>query len=261
MRRLLALRPAEALYRLISWAVGLSLLPPTRAERLPLPLRAARRVAREHLLPRLHTIRRRFPRMVMPNGLVERHLSMPHYDVNYQTVNLMDLLRVWRCFPEEDLESVVKGAIAAVRDTGLLQSWIETKQRQALGYWVEALYHFCTLYPAREFRALLAEAMLIAEDAGLGLPPSLLGGNPEAVRLPQQAACPSPADARLRIANLARSGRIEILVVNCGAGSVTLAWEQPPSASLVWIAADGQAVDAPAKLASRTWLSGQEQRE
>ena len=261
MRQLLALRPAEALYRLIAWAVGLTLLPPTRAQRLPLPLRAARRAAREHLLPRLHIIKRRFPRMVMPNGLVERHLSMPHYDVNYQTVNLMDLLRVWRRFPEEDLEGVVQGAIAAVRETGLLQSWIETKQRQALGYWVEALYYLCTLHAAGEYRTFLAEAMLIADEARLGLPPSLLGGNPEAVPLAQHAPCPSPGDARLRIANLGRSGRMEILVVNCSASSVTLAWERAASPSLIWTTADGRAIDAPAELASRAWLRGQEQRD
>ena len=67
-RALLALRPAEALYRFVYWAVRLALLPAAEAQQRSVALRAARRVAREYLLPRLHKIKRTFPRMVMPGG-------------------------------------------------------------------------------------------------------------------------------------------------------------------------------------------------
>ena len=258
MRGLLGLRPAEALYGLVSWAIGLTMIPPTRAEQLSLPLRAARRAAREYLLPRMYRIKQRFPRMVMPNGLIERHLAMPHYDVNYQTVNLMDVVRVWRRFPDEDLDAIVKGAIAAVRETGLLESWIESKQRQALGYWAEALYHLCLLDPARPYRDLLAQAMLAAEDAELGLPPSLLGANPEAVRFAERAPCPSPVDARLRVANLSRGGKQETLVVNCSATAIDLAFQGPGRHDLAWSASDGRPIAdiASTRIAPRTWLLG-----
>jgi hypothetical protein len=257
-RTLLALRPAEPLYRLVYWAVGLTVIPAAEADKLPLALRAARRVAREYLLPRLHRIKRRFPRMVMPGGLIERHLSMPHYDVNYQAVNIMDLVRLWRRFPDEDFESVVKGAVSAVRETSLLKYWIETRQRQALGYWPEALYQLCTLSPAPEYRRYLAEAILIAEDAGLGLPPSLLGANAETVRREQRIPCPSPADPRLRVANLSYGGKCEILVVNCSSAAIELAWEGNGHGAIAWKAADGQLVAAGTSPCAppRSWLLG-----
>lgn len=261
MRGLLALRPAEALYGLVAWAVRLTHIPPSRAEQLAAPVRAARRAAREYVLPRLHRLKRRFPRVVMPGGLIERHLGMPHYDVNYQTINLMDLVRVWRRFPDEDLSAVVSGAIAAVHDTSLLEYWRETRQKGALGYWVEALYQLCTLDRAGDHRALLAEAMAIATEAGLGLTPSLLGGNPEVARPADRTRCPSPLDARLRVANLSRAGKRELLVVNCSRDVVNVAWESAPEPRFVWSMPDGRAVSSVAACAlpPRGWLSGRQQ--
>jgi hypothetical protein len=259
-RRLLALRPAEALYRLVSWAVGLTMIPPSQAERLSLPLRAARRAARERLLPGMYRIKRVFPRMVMPDGLIDRHLSMPHYDVNYQAVNLMDLARLWRRFPDEDLGTVVSGAIAAVRESGLLQYWIESKQRQGLGYWVEALYHLCMLNEGTEYRRYLAEAIIITEEAGFGLPPSLLGANAEVVPPAPRFPCPCPADPRLRIANLSSADRREVVAVNPSASALGLVWEKKPQAELVWKAPDGCVVkrEAPLAIGPRSWLWGTE---
>jgi hypothetical protein len=258
-RALLALRPAERLYRVVYWAVGLTLLPAAQAQQLPIAVRAARRVAREYLLPRLHKIKRQFPRMVMPGGLIERHLSMPHFDVNYQTVNIMDLVRLRRRFPDEDFAGIVGDAVKVVRDTSLLRYWTESKQRQALGYWLEALYQLCTLGPAPEYRQYLAEAILIAEDVGLGLPPSLLGANPEAVRPSHRIPCPSSSDSRIRVANLSCGGKREILAVNCASDAVELTWEGDASRGLTWRAADGQAIptgSSPISVPARGWLSG-----
>jgi len=263
-RALLALRPAESLYRLVYWAVGLTLLPATEADRLPLPLRAARRAARDYLLPRLHVIKRRFPRMVMPGGIVERHLSMPHFDPNYQTINLMDMVRLWRRFPEDDLARIIRGAVIAVEDTGMLRRWIESKQRQSLGYWVEATYQLCTCDSALEHRKRLAEAILHAEDAGIGLPPSLLGANPEIVRPRDRVPCPSPTDLQLRIANLSRGGKHELLVVNCGSSATEVRWESHWDHRLVWTGADGRSADmdtSPPKIGPRSWILGREPGE
>jgi hypothetical protein len=258
-RALLALRPAEALYRVVFWAVGLALLPASEAQRLPLALRAARRVAREYLLPRLHKIKRKFPRMVMPGGLIERHLAMPHFDVNYQTVNIMDLVRLWRRFPDEDFAGIVQAAVKVVRDTSLLKHWTESKQRQALGYWLEALYQLCTFIPAPEYRQYLAEGILIAEDLGIGLPPSLLGANPEVVRPEHRMPCPSPADSRIRVANLSCRGVSEIVVVNCSADEIQLLWEDEPRPELSWGTVSGKTVTGgalPILIPPRSWLLG-----
>jgi len=195
----------------------------------------------------------------MPGGLIERHLSMPHFDVNYQTVNLMDLARLWRRFPEEDLAGIMADAVRAVRGTSLLKYWTETKQRQALGYWLEALYHLCTLGPVAEYRRYLAEAILIAEDAGLGLPPSLLGANPEVVRPDERIPCPSPADSRLRVANLSCGGKREVLVINSSSATIPLAWETNDANELTWRAADGRSLAATMSSSTvppRSWLLG-----
>ena len=164
-------RPARAssrgaLYRSLYPAVDFALMPQARREPAACVARHTTCRART-CCPRLHKIKRRFPRMVMPGGLIERHLGMPHYDVNYQTVNLMDLVRLWRRFPDDDFADVVQAAVKAVRDTSLLKHWTESKQKQALGYWLEALYHLYTLTSAPEYRQYLAEGILIAEDAGL----------------------------------------------------------------------------------------------
>jgi hypothetical protein len=184
---------------------------------------------------------------------------MPHFDVNYQTVNIMDLVRLWRRFPDEDFAGIVGDAVKAVRDTSLLRYWTESKQRQALGYWLEALYHLCALAPAPEYRQYLAEAILIAEDLGLGLPPSLLGANPEAVRLDHRIACPSPTDARIRVANLSCGGKQEILAVNCSSDAIELTWEGQANYALAWSTPDGQPIPAgvsPPSVAPRGWVLG-----
>jgi hypothetical protein len=258
-RTLLALRPAEWLYRPLYWAVRLTLLPVPEAKRLPLPLRVVKRLTRDYVIPQLYRAKRRFPRMVMPGGLIERHLSRLHFGVNYHSVNVADLSRVWRRFPREDLRGILDGAVNAVTQTSLLRYWVEARQRQALGYWVEALYHLCSLIREHAYRRHLAEAMLSALEAGLGLPPSLLGAHPEAVKAGQRVPCPSPNDSRLRVANLSCDGRDEILVVNPANTAIDLVWEATPGRGLDWVSADGQSVsggDSPLPVPPRGWILG-----
>jgi hypothetical protein len=191
--------------------------------------------------------------------LIERHLSRLHFGVNYHSVNLMDLARLRRRFPGEDFGDVINGAVKAVTQTTLQEYWVESKQRQALGYWVDALYHLATLNPELSCRRYLAEAMLSAWDAGLGLPPSLLGAHPEIVKPAQRFPCPSPRDPRIRIANLSCGGRPEILAVNPTNSAIELAWEGNLDIALTWVSADGRSFGAGSSLLSippRGWLWG-----
>ena len=182
---ILALRPAEALYRAMYRAISLTLLPETEAKKLPLAVRALKRLTWKYLTPHLlPRVKRIFPRLVMPGGLIERHLSMPHYDINYHSVNILDLTRLWRCFPDEDLDRIITEAIEAVSNSSILNYWGESKPRHfSLVVWVEALYHLCTLKPDPAYRHLLAEGVICILDIGLGLPPSLIGADAEAVRI------------------------------------------------------------------------------
>ncbi len=259
-RTVLGLRPAEPLYRLIYWAIGLTLLPKADALRLSFPLRALKRLTWMYLTPQVHRVKRIFPRLVMPGGLIERHLSPLHYDINYHPVNVMDLVRYWRRFPAENLAGVIDDAVKAVVDNHLLEYWSEAKPRQfSIVVWVDALYHLCTMSPSPVYRRQLADTMLKAHDTGLGLPPSLLGGDSEVVRQAEQQPCPSPTHASLLVANLGCGKITEILVVNPSRDGLKLAWEYPVADSLSWTGASGQPIPdngSSLSVPARSWILG-----
>lgn len=262
-RSMLALRPAETLYRVLYQAIQLTLLPKQEAKQLPVVLRGIKRLTWKYITPRLlPRIKRSYPRLVMPGGLIERHLSMPHYDINYHPVNILDLTRLWRCFPDEDLAGILSAAVKAVSDSSLLALWAESKQRHfSLVVWVDALYQLCTLQQDASYRRLLAEGVMHLVDTGLGLPPSLLGADPEAVKIEDRRPCPSPADRHLRVANLSANGYSEILVINSTDTDRELAWEGNTKPALSWVTADGQPAPAGNSrlcVHSRNWIWGRQ---
>jgi hypothetical protein len=263
-RALLALRPAEGLYRLVYRAVALTMLPASEAKQLSFPVRAVRRLATKYLRPNLYRVKRLFPRLVMPGGIVDRHLSPLHFDEKYHAVNLMDLARYWRRFPEEKLDRVVRDAIQFVvaSDTSILRWWAETKPRQsAIVVFAEALCHLCMQQRDPGYRKYLAEAVLQIEDSALGLPPSILGGNTEIVGRKRQIPCPSPSEQRLRVANLSTVDRKELLVINPTNDDIELAWERSAGFPLVWTLPDGTPAaetGAPTRVPARGWLWGRE---
>jgi hypothetical protein len=121
----------------------------------------------------------------------------------------------------------------------------------------------CTLDPAHAYRGHLADSILGAHDAGVGLPPSLLGGDSEVVRHDQQIPCPSPGDPRLRVANLSCKGSREILVVNCATEEVALDLEADGWNRRVWTGADGRAVPDVGRtlqIGARRWLLAQQRQ-
>jgi hypothetical protein len=261
-RGILALRPAETLYRVVYQAIQLTLLPTAEAEKLPAVVRALKRISWKYLIPQLHRIKRLYPRLVMPGGLIERHLSMPHYDINYHPVNILDLTRLWRCFPDENLGKTIENAVGAVSNSSLLKYWAEAKPRHfSLVVWVESLYHLSTLKQDPSYRRLLAEGIITLVDTGLGLPPSLLGTDPEAVCVKDRAPCPSPTDGHLRVANLSTKEHQEILVINATDTDRELTWESNTKPELSWVAADGQKTSERSSslcVPSRNWIWGRQ---
>lgn len=260
-RAILALRPAEWLYGPLFKAIGLTFLPTEQARGLPLPLRAIKRLAWKYLVPLLPRIKARYPRLVMPGGFIERELSQYGMAVRYQPVNLMDLARTRRLFDDAGLMPLLEASFAATRASGMTARWKEArgKEDDSLGFWAEALYHLCLADPNPVYRDWLAEAMLDLEDNRLGLSPSLLGANAEAIAPGSQRPCPSPEHASLRVANLSGGDRYEWLVVNPTRQPLPLRWEQAPEPTPAWRAQDGTMLPVsagPLIVAPRGWLRG-----
>jgi len=259
----LRLKPAEPLYRIVYWAIGLTLLPLSRAMSLPLPVRVVKRLTADYLIPRLYRIKRIFPRFVMPGGLIERHLAPLHFNIQYHSVNTMDLARLLRCYPNDELMDILDNAVTFVTDNNILQYWSESKPRQyALVMWADAMYRVCILTQQEKYRALLAEAIIYVEDTGLGLPPAILGTESEMVKGSEQKPCLSPTDKRLRVANLSCRGQMELLVVNSTHRDLELAWEVSKNPRLSWQTGEGQALpanDTALTVPAQGWIRGQEQ--
>lgn len=261
-RALLALRPAPQLYALVGRALRLTMLPTEDASRLPLPQRAVKRLANRYLLKNLWRIKHRWPRIVMPGGFIDRHLGPLQFSPKYHPINVMDLTRLWRCFPGEPLGPVIDDAVRFVmeRDAATLRWWSESRPRRvAIGAFGEALVQLCALRPDAGYHRHLAQVLLLDADLQLGLPPSLHGGNAEIVPPALQLPCPSASHPRLIVANLGTRDLPALLVVNPTKGALALHWETPVPAGLAWTATDAKGAANPSdgtKVPARGYLWG-----
>ncbi|MDZ7584265.1 MAG: hypothetical protein U0938_05470 [Thiobacillus sp.] len=179
---MLALKPAEWLYRLLFSAINLTLLPTAQAMRLPIWKRLWKRIGWQVFIPHLYQIKNRFPRIVMPGGYIDRHLGLGSWAFHYLTVNIMDLTRARRRFGGQGFDAVLHEAACFTQMSGVRGRWKELKyERYALGFWAEALWHLCREFPGHaEYRGWYEEACADLQTMNMGLPPSQLGGNAEA---------------------------------------------------------------------------------
>ncbi len=247
-RALLALRPLPWLYALVGRALRLTMLPAEDAARLPLPARVLKRLANRYLLNNLWRLKHRWPRIVMPGGFIDRHLGPLQFSPKYHPINVMDLARLWRCFPDEALGPVIADAVRFVmeRDRATLRWWTESRPRRfAIGAFGEALVQLCALRPDAGHHRHLAQVLLLDADLQLGLPPSLHGGNAEIVPAARQLPCPSATHPRLIVANLGTRDRPALLVVNPTKDALALHWQTPPPAGLAWTATDAKGAANP----------------
>lgn len=255
----LSLRPAQWLYRPLFSVIGWTFLPLDRARALPVWKRALKRLAWQRLIPLLPRIKARFPRLVMPGGFIDRDLCLCTWAPDYHAVNLMDLARYLRHFDDATVRRVLIESLDFTHATGLVNRWMEMGYRRyAVGFWVEALCHVCQLMPEEsKYRQWLVEAVLLLEDAGMGLPPSVLGANSEALPAHRQMPCPEPADMGLRLVNLGHREVPELLVVNTGKTTRKLEWNHPPVAAIRWQDAGRRPLpDAVPHVPARGWLWG-----
>jgi len=217
----LTLRPAEWLYRLVFSAIDLTLLPTQDAARLPWWKRAWKRIGWQVFIPRLPRLKTRFPRLVMPGGYIDRELSLQTWAFDYLAVNLMDLVRAARGARSATLMPYVDGILACIRRTGIPRRWLEHKGRSyAVGFYAEALVLLGITRPAPETDAMLADALLLCVRHGIGLPPSVNGGNREI--MPRFRDVPVSNASEVVVANLSREERSACLVVNASPEPVEL---------------------------------------
>ena len=254
-RTLLDARPAEWLYRPLFRAIGLTFLPVEEAVRLPLWKRAIKRIAWKYLIPRLPDIKCRFPRIVMPGGYIDRELCLRTWAHPYLSINLMDLLRYRCCFRDASMDEQIHLTARYTHDSGITGCWGELKyEKYALGFWAEALYRLCLVYPdSAEYRTWLAEAVQDLYRRGQGVPPSLLGANAEAVDPDAEHPCPTVTDPDLCVANLCHGEHLEVLVINPTDRTIGLAWHHSLSESVTLFDCNGKQI-ARDHLAPREWL-------
>jgi hypothetical protein len=215
-----------------------------------------KRIAWKYLIPCLHHLKARFPRFVMPGGYVDRAIAVAGLAFHYLTININGLARYRRRFDEPALDRVIDDAVGMAATSGVLERWRELDyEKYAIGFWAEALYQLAVGSASDRYRALLADAILSLEDLKLGLPPSLLGANVEAVPKAHQVPCPSPVDGRVRIANLSSAHGVEFLAVNTSTEPIRLELAGAGAAlASRWRAPSGEALDAASPvIPPRSW--------
>ncbi len=254
-------RSAEVLYYVLFKLINLTFLPTRVARNLPLPIRALKRMTSKYLIPQLHRIKAIFPRLLMPGGYIDRALSLQGLADSYHSINVMDLARYWRRFPKEDLNDLLSDALEFVQTYDVLDHWAERiEKRYALGFWAEALYHMNALNPLPLYRRYLAETILKLEDTQLGLPPTLLGANAEAVPTGLQVPCLSLADSRLRVANLGWRGHAQFMIVNPTDKPISVDLVNERHSKLAWENTIGVQIQncETIEVAPRGWIFGQQ---
>ncbi len=225
-RLLLAAKPAERLYRAIFYIIGLTLLPTDEARRLPTHVRILKRLGWKYLIPNLQYIKKLFPRVVMPTGYIDRALSLRGISPAYQAINTMDLMRYIRRFPNDLSFSNLAPALEFSQQQNF-QSYLAESDKTcyALGFWAETLYHLCTINNDPKYRQWLAQTLLNLGSSGLGIPPSILGGNFEAISSPLSSLTPSVNCGFVVVANISHALKKEFLLVNQGETPATMVLE------------------------------------
>ncbi|MEZ0154837.1 MAG: hypothetical protein AB9Q22_08050 [Candidatus Reddybacter sp.] len=226
-RTLLTAKPAERLYRIIFNIIELTLLPTEQAKQLPVHLRIFKRLGWKYLIPRLQHIKKIFPRIVMPGGYIDRALSLRGISPAYQSINTMDLARYIRRFPDDIPLDQIRSALEFSQSQIFRDFLAESKKtRYALGFWAETLYHLCTIDTDPKYRQWLTDVLLDLDNNDLGIPPSILGGNMEALSAPLPPIQAQLTSSSVLVANLSLSSKTEFLLVNRGAAPATIALKE-----------------------------------
>jgi hypothetical protein len=198
----------------------------------------------------------------MPGGYIDRAVPLRAWADNYLPINIMDLLRYQRRFPDPQIKTIASEAVAYTFRSRLLDRWQELDEgKYALGFWAEALYHLCTLEEDMQYRQWLAEAVARLENLEMGLPPSLLGCNGEVVSSKDQFHLCLPLQPGLRAVNLSRKGVAEFLLVNVTDRPIPFDFSTNDLAEFTWSgSANSPQNITPHTIPGRGWFRGVKSR-
>ena len=221
-------KPAELIYKCIFRAIRLTLLPTNQASQLPVTARIIKRIGWKYLIPNLQRIKRVLPRINMPGGYIDRALTLKGISPAYQNINLMDLTRYMHRFPNDIPLSQINEALEFSQQSTFREYLLEKKETEyALGFWGEALYHLCIMDKNEIYRAWIAEAIIDLKREELGLPPSILGGNMEALTSPTDTSCPYDYQSSVIMVNLSTPKNAEFLLVNTDSSPQSIKLKYP----------------------------------
>jgi len=145
----------------------------------------------------------------------------------------------------------------------MLDRWPEIKGKDyAVAFWVEALYRACLLYADVRYRELLAQAVIKSDALSLGLAPSLLGANAEAVAPVDQAPTPVVTGS-VRVVNLCRKDTREFLLVNSSTEVARLQFVRNVPLGLIWTTGADRAPfdELPPCIPAGAWFWGGTQKQ
>jgi len=252
LQAVLAARPAQWLFTPLLRIIELSLLPKAEQERLSFPKRALKRIGWKYVIPRWHLIRKRFPRLLMPDGYIERSLAQGDFVHRYHGVHLMDFERLISSAPLDSRTAELLAISDGLVDFGVRSQvtlhWKESAaSKDSLAFWAEGLYRRCLRTDSETDRQLLATAVLDLTDAGLGLPPSLLGTNGEIHAPTFATATPSPVNRDLRVVNLTDHNGPRFMVINTTEAPLPLVFDSQDALFAADALSPMQSVQIPAR--------------
>ncbi len=112
LKSILELAPAEGLYALVvPWFVRHRLRGAT-GKRLDQVIKI---IEKKYLIPLYWFLRKRYPRILYPNGLTERDLTITFMPFNYHVINVKDMLTLYQFRPEPWLEVAIRKSFKFIR--------------------------------------------------------------------------------------------------------------------------------------------------
>jgi hypothetical protein len=203
--------PAEWFYRWLCLLMASKLaFPPGKPTRLNQALCKLTRYAIGWILVYSKLL---YPRLVMPNGYIDRHLSLIGFSYNYHFVNLWDLVRIYRYRPEPWIRKVIDQGISYTLRSNLSKYSFQNKfhNLELVG---EIFQVYAAITPNFE-RSLLAAILIRLKQIECGVTPGLLGFDWRAVPPELQVHNIKIPDPDVELVNISNNlGWGEFLVIN-----------------------------------------------